>query len=101
MYVVSRLHCVTNVCWLLLLFQLQTERPTFEKEATKNLQEENIELHQQVSLLSQWNDKHQKTITTLEMQFDGLEEEKNQILRELKRMQSHEQVWLLIIVNKC
>ena len=71
---------------------LQTERPTFEKEATRNLQEENIELHQQVSLLSQWNDKHQRTITTLEQHVENMEEEKRQILVELMQMQSHEQV---------
>ena len=73
-------------------FLYQTERPAFEKEATKNLQEENNELHQQVSLLSQWNDKHQKTITSLETQMDGLEEEKRQILVELMKIQSFEQV---------
>ena len=81
-------HCIYNHD----LFLYQTERPAFEKEATKNLQEENNELHQQVSLLSQWNDKHQKTITSLEIQMEGLEEEKRQILVELMKIQSFEQV---------
>ena len=66
--------------------------PSFEKEATRNLQEENVELQQQVSLLSQWNDKHQRNITSLEQQIEAMEDEKRQLLVELMQLHSHEQV---------
>ena len=45
----------------------------------KRLQEENAELHQQVSTLSQWNDQHQQQIVQLERQLD----EANSELSEL------------------
>ena len=48
------------------------EMPALEKEVTRNLQEENLELQQQVSLLSQWNDKHHKNIATLESQIEAM-----------------------------
>lgn len=66
--------------------------PALEKEATRNLQEENVELQQQVSLLSQWNDKHQSTITTLEQQLESVEREKNGLMSELGQIQTLEQV---------
>ena len=68
------------------------EMPALEKQVTRNLQEENLELHQQVSLLSQWNDKHQQNISSLEQQIEKMEEEKEQILKELVEAQSIEQV---------
>ena len=71
---------------------LQMEMPALEKQVTRNLQEENLELHQQVSLLSQWNDKHQQNISSLEQQIEKMEEEKEQILKELVEAQSIEQV---------
>lgn len=66
--------------------------PALEKQVTRNLQEENLELHQQVSLLSQWNDKHQQSIASLEQQIESMEDEKKQILDELVKAQSFEQV---------
>lgn len=68
------------------------EMPALEKEVTRNLQEENLELQQQVSLLSQWNDKHHKNIATLESQIETMEEEKKNILVELMQAQNYEQV---------
>ena len=55
---------------------------------------ENCELHQQVSLLSQWNDKNQRAINTLEQQLENIEEEKRKCLLEMEQMQSYEQVRL-------
>ena len=66
--------------------------PALEKEVTRNLQEENLELQQQVSLLSQWNDKHHKNIATLESQIEAMEDEKKNILAELMQAQNYEQV---------
>ena len=68
------------------------EMPALEKEATRSLQEENLELHQQVSLLSQWNDKHEQTISSLEQQLETAENEKNQIKYQLTQAKALEQV---------
>ena len=68
------------------------EMPALEKEATRSLQEENLELHQQVSLLSQWNDKHEQTISTLEQQLDTLDNDNKQLSYQLTQTQALEQV---------
>lgn len=49
----------------------------------KRLQEENAELQQQVSTLSQWNDKHQQQIDMLEKQLEEMENEKDGYYAEL------------------
>ena len=66
----------------------------------KRLQEENAELHQQVSTLSQWNDKHQQQIEQLERQLaeaesqiseqygrENLEQENHQLRTELAEVE--------------
>ena len=68
------------------------EMPALEKEATRSLQEENLELHQQVSLLSQWNDKHEQTISTLEQQLETLDNDNKQLSYQLTQTQALEQV---------
>ena len=57
----------------------------------KKLQEENAELHQQVSTLSQWIDKHQQQIDTLEKQLEATENEKDSVLAELYGKENCEQ----------
>jgi chromosome segregation ATPase len=75
-----------NKALLRILEDVEAVRPALEKEATRNLQEENLELHQQVSLLSQWNDRHQQNITGLEQQIDVIEGERRKLLDELKQI---------------
>lgn len=66
-----------------LLHETVQELPSFTSEANKDLQEENLKLEQQVSVLSQWNDKHRAQIEALEQRQEALEEEKHQLLMDL------------------
>ena len=47
-----------------------------------------------MSLLSQWNDKNQRAINTLELQLENVEEDKRKCLAEMEQMQLFEQVRL-------
>ena len=50
---------------------------------TQNLQEENLRLEQQVSVLTQWNDKQRQEIEMLESQIEQLNVEKDGMIGEL------------------
>lgn len=66
-----------------ILQQTLKELPSYSSEASRSLQDENMKLEQQVSVLSQWNDKHRKEIETLEQAVEKLENEKDQFLVDI------------------
>ena len=74
-----------------LLHETVTELPTYSTEATKSLQDENLKLEEQVSVLSQWNDKQRKEIEELEKQTIHLQNEKHQLLLDLTTKEGHVQ----------
>lgn len=63
-----------------LLHETVSELPTYSTEATRSLQDENLKLEEQVSVLSQWNDKQRLQIEDLERHNCRLEKEKHQLL---------------------
>lgn len=66
------------------------EMPSFSNEANRFLQEENLRLDQQVSVLSQWNDKQRLEIEALEQKIEGLDGDKHQLLTELMSKENNE-----------
>ena len=67
-----------------------TEMPSFSNEANRFLQEENLRLEQQVSVLSQWNDKQRLEIEALEQKIDNLGGDNHQLLTELMSKENYE-----------
>lgn len=59
-------------------------------ESGQSLREENLRLEQQVSVLSQWNDKQRQEIENLEIRLDELLIEKEGMAIELARREGHE-----------
>lgn len=74
-----------------LLHETVSELPTYSTEATKSLQDENLKLEEQVSVLSQWNDKQRQEIEDLENQNNHLQREKHQLLLDLTSKEGHVQ----------
>ena len=66
------------------------EMPSFSNEANRFLQEENLRLDQQVSVLSQWNDKQRLEIEALERKIESLDGDKHQLLTELMSKENYE-----------
>lgn len=71
-----------------LLHETVTELPTY---STRSLQDENLKLEEQVSVLSQWNDKQRDEIEELEKQTIHLQNEKHQLLLDLTTKEGHMQ----------
>lgn len=80
-----------NQALLKMLQETVRELPSFTSEANRSLQEENLRLEQQVSVLSQWNDKQRQEIEMLERRMDDMESQKHQIVIELMERENHEQ----------
>ncbi len=80
-----------NQALISLLHETVQELPSFTGEANKDLQEENLRLEQQVSVLSQWNDKHRAEIEALEHRHEDYEAEKHQLLMDLMAKENCEQ----------
>ena len=59
--------------------------------STQNLQEENLRLEQQVSVLTQWNDKQRQEIEMLESQIEQLNVEKDGMIVELVAKEGSEE----------
>ena len=74
-----------------ILQQTLKELPSYSSEASRSLQDENLKLEEQVSVLSQWNDKQRNEIETLESTVEQLEIEKVQLVDELQVKASFEQ----------
>ena len=74
-----------------LLHEIVSELPTSTTEVTRSLQDENLKLEEQVSVLSQWNDKQRQEIEDLENQNHILYKEKHQLLLDLTTKDSHMQ----------
>ena len=72
-----------------LLHETVGELPTYSTEATRSLQDENLKLEEQVSVLSQWNDKQRQEIEDLERQNCHLLQEKHQLLLDLTTKEGH------------
>ena len=80
-----------NQALLKMLQETVRELPSFTSEANRSLQEENLRLEQQVSVLSQWNDKQRQEIEMLERRVEGMESQKHQLVMELMERENHEQ----------
>jgi len=80
-----------NQALLKMLQETVRELPSFTTEANRSLQEENLRLEQQVSVLSQWNDKQRQEIEMLEKQMDSVESEKHEVMMELMERENREQ----------
>ena len=80
-----------NQALLKMLQETVTELPSFTTEANRSLQEENLRLEQQVSVLSQWNDKQRQEIEMLEKQIDSMESRKHELMMELMERENCEQ----------
>ena len=65
---------------LLALFR---DLPSYPSEANESLCEENRKLEQQVSILSQWNDKQREKLDTLEKRVDDLLAENEELHHQL------------------
>ena len=74
-----------------MLHETVREIPSFTSETNKRLQEENLRLEQQVSVLSQWNDKQRVEIEALETRVDYLDGEKHQLLMDLMSKENFQQ----------
>ena len=74
-----------------LLHETVTELPTYSTEASRSLQDENLRLEEQVSVLSQWNDKQRNEIEDLENLNHQLQSEKHQLLLDLTTKEGHMQ----------
>ena len=74
-----------------LLESAQGEMPSITNQATRTIQEENEKLEKEISVLSQWNDKHIQEIETLEKKLSRVTDQKQQILAELLKKENYEQ----------
>ena len=74
-----------------LLHDTVSELPSYSTEATRSLQDENLKLEEQISVLSQWNDKQRQEIEDLEQQTYYLQKEKHQLLLDLTAKEGHVQ----------
>ena len=74
-----------------ILQQTLKELPSYSSEASRSLQDENLKLEEQVSVLSQWNDKQRHEVETLEQSLEKLEEEKQQLLVDIMSKESFSQ----------
>lgn len=72
---------------LLALFR---DLPNYSSEANETLREENRKLEQQVSILSQWNDKQREKLDALEKRVDDLSAERDQLHVQLTEMEGAE-----------
>ena len=74
-----------------MLHEIVNELPMSTTEVSRSLQDENLKLEEQVSVLSQWNDKQRQEIEELERLNDILQTEKHQLLLDLTTKDSHMQ----------
>ena len=74
-----------------MLHEIVNELPMSSTEVSRSLQDENLKLEEQVSVLSQWNDKQRQEIEELERLNDMLQTEKHQLLLDLTTKDSHKQ----------
>ena len=74
-----------------LLESAQGEMPSITNQATRTIQEENEKLEKEISVLSQWNDKHIQEIETLKKKLSRVTDQKQQILAELLKKENYEQ----------
>lgn len=72
---------------LLALFH---DLPNYTSEANEGLREENRKLEQQVSILSQWNDKQREKLDALEKRVDDLSTERDELLHHLSEKEGIE-----------
>lgn len=72
-----------NEALLGMLHEAITEMPTLSNETGTELQQENHRLEEQVSVLSQWNDKQRREIEELESRLDVVDGEKHQLCIDL------------------
>jgi chromosome segregation ATPase len=74
-----------------MLHEIVNELPVSSTEVSRSLQDENLKLEEQVSVLSQWNDKQRQEIEELERVTEILQTEKHQLLLDLTTKDSHMQ----------
>ena len=74
-----------------MLHEIVNELPVSSTEVSRSLQDENLKLEEQVSVLSQWNDKQRQEIEELEKVNEILQTEKHQLLLDLTTKDSHMQ----------
>ena len=74
-----------------MLHEIVNELPVSSTEVSRSLQDENLKLEEQVSVLSQWNDKQRQEIEELERVNEILQTEKHQLLLDLTTKDSHMQ----------
>ena len=79
-----------NQSLLALLRDTAVELPNFAADTNQSLREENIRLEQQVSVLSQWNDKKMEEIERLEHTMATMEAQQRQLLHKASQNQSFE-----------
>ena len=72
-----------NKALLTMLHETVKELPGMSNESNRLLQDENHKLEEQVSILSQWNDKQRREIEDLEMRVDQLDGEKHELLMDI------------------
>lgn len=72
------------------LMALFRDLPTYSPEANESLREENRKLEQQVSILSQWNDKQREKLDVLEKRADDLSAEREELLHQLSEKEGSE-----------
>ena len=83
---------VDNQALLTMLQETVNELPNpTATEGSHSLREENLRLEQQVSVLSQWNDKQRQEIEKLETRLDELLSEKERMTVDLITREGHEE----------
>ena len=81
---------VDNKALLTMLQETVTHLPVLNDEVHQSLQEANLRLEQQVSVLSQWNDKQRVEIESLERRMEHLESEKRDLVMDIMAKEGRE-----------